>query len=262
MKVLLFMLALLLLSSVAVAQSIEVAPTPKPIQAMPQVVQALPPTALFSIEFDDGFQSAYTQALPMLDANHVKATWFIISGHIGDPSYITKDEVIYLMKDGQEIGDHTVTHPNLADLTASQQKAQIQKSTNYLQALLSAPLKAFAYPYGARNGDTSFLLSTAGYVSARTTDWGINVKDMTDPMQLKAYCFDSSINVSAIQGIIDNAGPNTWTILVFHRVGELGNIISVNPEIVKATIDYLIQKHATIITQSDGAAQFFRGISQ
>ena len=222
------------------------------ILTIPMWAQDAPKPAIFSLTFDDGFQSAYDKALPILDSTHLKATWFVITGVLGSPTYMTRDEVVALDKDGQELGCHTMTHPNLADLTMLQQQNELQGSENYLNGLLGHAPLAFAYPYGSRNSDTVELLQQNGYTTARTVDWGANLPGTTDPLELHSYSMDATSKLDDAKADIDNAPAGSWVIFVFHRVGETGNSVSVDPQFLRGIADYLVQKHAIVLTQTEG----------
>lgn len=218
-------------------------------QTAPQPAQ---PQPMFTLDFDDGFASAYQNALPVVTAAGYKSTWFIITGSLGQSGYMTRDQVVALDKAGQEIGAHTISHPNLATLSLDKQKIEIRGSQDYLTGLLGHTPSAFAYPYGARNGDTAPVLRSAGFTSARTTDWGVNLTGRTDPLQLQAYALDSTTSLDVVKNLIDTAPPGSWVIFVFHRVGEDDNSISVKTDTLKAIVDYLQSKKANVVTQSEG----------
>jgi peptidoglycan/xylan/chitin deacetylase (PgdA/CDA1 family) len=61
-----------------------------------------------SIEFDDGYSDQY-QALSMLSAHNMHATFFINSGSPGQQNYMTWSQLHDLTSAGNEIGGHTVS---------------------------------------------------------------------------------------------------------------------------------------------------------
>lgn len=220
--------------------------------ALPAVAQQKAKQPIFSLDFDDGYQSAFEHALPILDAAHMKATWFIITTKLGTPEYMTRDEVVALDKDGQEIGSHSESHPNLSDLAMKQQTDEIAGSRDYLNGLLGHAPLSFAYPYGARNDGTVAAIQQAGYTTARTIDWGSNGAGITNPFQLAAYCVDDTTKFDDVKELIDNAPSGSWVIIVFHRFDRVGNPISVDPQLLQDTVDYLAKKNASVVTETQG----------
>jgi peptidoglycan/xylan/chitin deacetylase (PgdA/CDA1 family) len=65
-----------------------------------------------------------------------------------------------------EVGAHTVSHPVLSALPASDQHAEICGSKARLEEILGRPVQSFAYPYGARSdytGETAGIVREAGF---------------------------------------------------------------------------------------------------
>jgi peptidoglycan/xylan/chitin deacetylase (PgdA/CDA1 family) len=119
-----------------------------------------------TLEFDDG---AADQALaqPILASHGMKATFFVNSGRIGLPNYLSEAQISSLEADGNEIAGHTVSHADLPTLDVEEQKRQV---CNDRVALLNKgfSVTSFAYPYGDYNSSTESVVSGCGYNSART----------------------------------------------------------------------------------------------
>jgi peptidoglycan/xylan/chitin deacetylase (PgdA/CDA1 family) len=117
-----------------------------------------------AITFDDGYQDNLTNALPLLEKYQIPATIFITTGLIGkkanykwDLEYREEDRAFFLDREEIkrrannpliEIGSHTETHPNLANLTQEEQKGEILKSKLKLEEITGHKIKSFAYPFG------------------------------------------------------------------------------------------------------------------
>jgi peptidoglycan/xylan/chitin deacetylase (PgdA/CDA1 family) len=102
--------------------------------------------ALVSLTFDDGFRCQFDKALPILNRHGIPATFFLIanrdathdrwSGHVNDWWKIDwRDDDIAMLKDvvkdGHEIGSHSVTHdpnkmPTQPDVEAQESKRLIE----------------------------------------------------------------------------------------------------------------------------------------
>ena len=82
-----------------------------------------------------------------------------------------------------EIGAHTVTHPELPQLTEREQWAEISASQATLGEIIATPVTAFAYPYGIFTPETASLVRQAGYACACTTV-GSAVSPGSDVFQL------------------------------------------------------------------------------
>jgi peptidoglycan/xylan/chitin deacetylase (PgdA/CDA1 family) len=176
---------------------------------------------LVSVTFDDGWTNQYTNALPLLQKYGVKGTFYIISGELNDqPDYMSPSQVKNLYNNGNEIGSHSVTHPDLTTVSQNQLINEMAGSQTTLQNLIGAPVTDFAYPYGAYNTNT-INMGQQYYQSQRTVSAGLNTKDSLDLTKLKIYEVDSNITQAQVKGWVDAAiAQKSWLILVYHEVAN------------------------------------------
>jgi len=62
------------------------------------------------LTFDDGHESNFTLALPILQEYRFKAEFFITTGWIGTQYFMTEEQIRGLYRAGMGIGSHGVTH--------------------------------------------------------------------------------------------------------------------------------------------------------
>jgi peptidoglycan/xylan/chitin deacetylase (PgdA/CDA1 family) len=119
----------------------------------------LPPRAVV-LTFDDGYRSVYDVAFPALARRGMTATVFLITGgngatpedkrlppFAGRPT-LSWTEVREMDQAGLEIGAHTLTHPDLTRLAATQISSEVLESKAQIEDRLGAPVSSFAYPFG------------------------------------------------------------------------------------------------------------------
>lgn len=146
------------------------------------------------ITFDDGYVDnlAASEALQERD---MRATWFIVSGSVGQrPAWaedgrpvgrlLTASELRRMHAAGMEIGSHTVNHPRLPDLDAAALHHEISHSKSSLEDLVGECVSSFAYPYGAWDERCADAVRRAGYRAACTTRTGWAQRD-GDPYRLR-----------------------------------------------------------------------------
>src|SRR5215813_8079264 len=138
-----------------------------------------PAEGVVSINFDDGYESAFEIGMPIVEQAGFKTTQFIVTKKVGTPGYVTKGQILAMQNSGHEIGDHTRTHPNLTTLSPAQQKNEIFGAQQDLIEMGVNPT-SFAFPYGAHDDSTQAILSAAKFAAARTTDKGVNDEN-SDP---------------------------------------------------------------------------------
>jgi len=173
---------------------------------------------LVSITDDDGFTNFYTNGVPVLQKYKLPATAYIISSYLDQPLYMTSAQVKSLYGDNVEVGSHSVDHPDLTTLTATQQDTELKNSQATLQKLLGMNVKDYAAPYGAFN--TQVTTDAAKYYQTyRTTLTGYNGKNNFNAMNLYVQNVTSSTTTADVQGWLQEAAAtNTWLILVYHEV--------------------------------------------
>jgi peptidoglycan/xylan/chitin deacetylase (PgdA/CDA1 family) len=151
-----------------------------------------------AITFDDGYDDAYTAALPVLQRYHMTATFYIITGFLDRPRYMTWDQVIALDRAGMEIASHTVSHPGLPSLGYGAKGYQLSASQLALETRLGHPVLDFCYPGGQLDVPTEQAVIRAGYLTATTTAFGY-ATPLDDPFRLPR------VRVSGAEGLVEFA---------------------------------------------------------
>ena len=120
------------------------------------------------ITLDDGYRDLYTTAFPILAAHHFKAVAYIVSSFVGQPRYVTKDQILEMDKGGIQIAAHTIDHANLARASFGATMWQLTESKRWLEQLVGHPVVDFAYPSGQASAHVVTALGQAGYDTAVT----------------------------------------------------------------------------------------------
>jgi peptidoglycan/xylan/chitin deacetylase (PgdA/CDA1 family) len=68
------------------------------------------------------------------------ATFFVITGRMTEPGFLTADQIRELDRAGMDIGDHTAHHVDLRLLTASELQSETAGSRQVLQSVLGHPV--------------------------------------------------------------------------------------------------------------------------
>lgn len=124
----------------------------------------LPPKPII-ITFDDGSETVYTTAFPIMQKYNFIGTIYVVHNYIGIPNYMNARQIRELYASGWEVGSHSLSHVNLTE-RVDRQRSEIVESRRKLQSLLGIPIQTFAYPFGAYNEDSVYYLRYAGYLAA------------------------------------------------------------------------------------------------
>lgn len=124
------------------------------------------------ITFDDGWESQYENALPVLKKYGFIATFFITTDDIGEKDFLSWEQVKKLTAMGMEIGSHTESHPMLTDSSEEELRRELSGSKSIIEENIGSEVRVLAYPYGLYDAHIISMAKDAGYLAARTTDAG------------------------------------------------------------------------------------------
>jgi peptidoglycan/xylan/chitin deacetylase (PgdA/CDA1 family) len=121
------------------------------------------PDRSFVITFDDGYESIYKEAFPVLQYYGLSATVFLTVGEkeVTNPAYrlpslngrsmLSWPEIQEMTRGGIIFGAHTLNHPDLTRIPRERMEAEIRDSKKIIENTLGTPVSSFAYPYGRYN---------------------------------------------------------------------------------------------------------------
>jgi peptidoglycan/xylan/chitin deacetylase (PgdA/CDA1 family) len=118
-----------------------------------------------SLTFDDGTAGQFAAGQAM-HRYGVAGTFFIITGAVGAPNYMSLPELHRLAGYGDEIGAHTVSHLDLVATTAAEARRQACVSRDILTRW-GFHVTSFAYPDGAATPQVEAIVQGCGYDTAR-----------------------------------------------------------------------------------------------
>jgi peptidoglycan/xylan/chitin deacetylase (PgdA/CDA1 family) len=211
---------------------------------------------MVTLNFDDGTRGHWDVARPMLVAAGKQATFYIVTGRVGNNDALSRDEIIQLRALGHEIGVHTRTHRDLSAMSPAEWINEIIGSlvdTIDIVSIADWPF-TFAYPFGVYNNDIATLVGWL-FAGGRTTDGGLN-NPAVDRTKLRRRGVERTTTVSQVIAWIQEAiATNQWLILVFHRIDNSGERFSTTPGDFQAILDYLRQNPTIpVVTTKQGIA--------
>lgn len=127
-----------------------------------------------ALTFDDGPWPDTPQFLSILEREHVVATFFQIGEHVGTYG---KDVDRRMLADGDMIGDHSWSHPDLAG-AGPFAASQISSTASAIRKLTGFTPCLFRAPYGAVS---SALISEARGMGFTTVQWDVDPRDWARP---------------------------------------------------------------------------------
>ncbi|MBC6419907.1 MAG: polysaccharide deacetylase family protein [Prochloron sp. SP5CPC1] len=132
------------------------------------------PAKSIALTLDDGPSNKYTeQVLDILKQHQIQATFFLVGYRVKENCPL----VNRIVREGHTLGNHTYHHPILTQLSAEEQKVEMETTQTAIKNCGIAPDKLPRWlrtPYGAQDETT---LQIAHQVGLNTALWTVDTND-------------------------------------------------------------------------------------
>jgi peptidoglycan-N-acetylmuramic acid deacetylase len=156
------------------------------------------------LTFDEGYENGYTpEILDSLKANNVKALFFITGTFIKTQPNLVKR----MLDEGHQVGDHTVSHLSLPDLSDSILEKELLGLEKAYTALTGRTFK-YMRPPGGEYSDK--VLEAANELGYKTVFWSFAYRDFDTDKQKGA---DNAYKV--VMGNLHNGA-----VLLLHAISK------------------------------------------
>lgn len=141
-----------------------------PFWAQPRIATKRP---AILVTFDDGRESNYTVAAPLLESMGARGVFFVVPGFVGrtgddarefyyskidirgrsqsateeDWRPMSPEQLLDLSRRGHAIGNHTFSHVSLDGLSDTDLQREVVESAHKISAWIAKPVDYFAWPY-------------------------------------------------------------------------------------------------------------------
>ena len=126
------------------------------------------------LTFDDGTEDHYHTVYPILKRLGLKGVFFVVTGRVGQPGYVTWPQLREMSDAGMDIESHSHTHPFLTEFNAEETLQELLISKKLIEDRLGKPADSFGVPGGFFNQATLAIADQVGYRYVCTSRWGIN----------------------------------------------------------------------------------------
>jgi peptidoglycan/xylan/chitin deacetylase (PgdA/CDA1 family) len=130
------------------------------------------PSKPVAITFDDGNMDNYTVAFPILREHGFAATFFVITGFVGDKLSMTWEDLRVMQAEGMDIQSHTFDHRDLRAVDPQKLQEELSGSRDAIASHLGKVPVVLCYPGGKYDTRAIEAAKAAGYLMAVTTHPG------------------------------------------------------------------------------------------
>jgi peptidoglycan/xylan/chitin deacetylase (PgdA/CDA1 family) len=167
--------------------------------------RAVWPDKAVVLTFDDGHESNFTLALPILLGLGFKAEFFITTGWIGTPFFMNEEQIQGLHRAGMGVGSHGVTHRFLPDLSEAEVIDELNDSKKVLEACIGVPVESMSYPGGRLNQLTQNLAQISGYQYICSSVPQLH-QQVTNQTRIDRFAVTSDVTLDAFMSLVQGQG--------------------------------------------------------
>jgi peptidoglycan/xylan/chitin deacetylase (PgdA/CDA1 family) len=199
--------------------------------------------AALSMTFDDGLPNQYTTLLNLLTQYDYKVTYFVDMGN-RKRFNIPWDDIRKAASLGHEIASHTVTHPRMNEISASEQEKELKDSKDTLERQIpTQKVLTMAYPFCHEGNDA---IVAKYYLAARICDKRFEPADPANFMGLSSFSWADDVPATSLNNNVESAiSKKAWTIYLIHGI-DAGGYTPVKSSMLKEHFDFLRTKESQI----------------
>lgn len=219
---------------------------------------------LISVTFDDGYETNYSVALPLLHKHGIRTTQYVLSGTADDPTYLSWEQIGQFQKSGHELACHTETHADLTTLSETQLHKELGGCKRELTKRFG-PVDNFASPYGASNPTTIKAIGNY-YGSQRNTlgdpkiginEQDVNTKQYFNRMNIIGVTVRSDTKLEDLRKLVAyTKQTNGWLVLTYHQANDPTSVYSLNEKQFNEQFAYLSGTDVRIVTVRDALKSY------
>lgn len=177
---------------------------------------------IVALTFDDGPSEFTSGYLHVLEHMHVHATFFVIGNQVNQYPQLVRRA----LRDGDMVGSHTFTHPDMTQIPWREDVRQLQKTSMAIHQATGFTPCFWRAPYGSINAKLEALARSMGMISIQ---WDTDPQDFTVPPV-------SSIVNRVIKGnpYDPDKGAHRGSIVLMHDGGGWrGHTLAALPQIIR-----------------------------
>jgi peptidoglycan/xylan/chitin deacetylase (PgdA/CDA1 family) len=157
------------------------------------------------ITFDDGCETDWIAAAPVLREFGFHATFYLTAGFLGTPGYLSAEQVRALDAQGFEIGCHSMTHAYLPDVPETGLKHEIVDAKTKIEQILGHAIEHLSCPGGRYNQRALAMARRAGFKTVANSEFHAN-DSSTSTFELGRVAMLRDLSIAQFSAICHDRG--------------------------------------------------------
>lgn len=192
-------------------------------------------TSAISYTYDDGCPNQFSTAAPLMDKYGFKGTFYLVTQWLSDWSTFAE-----CAQNGHEIASHTLTHPNLCEISVDSATAELSQSQQLIIDNTGTECFSIAYPYCAKPDET---LVSQYYGAARICDCYIEGATPRNYLAISSFGIGSESTRNNAESVISlfeqTAEKGGWCVLLIHEIDDGPGYSPFSSAALDTTLQYL-----------------------
>jgi peptidoglycan/xylan/chitin deacetylase (PgdA/CDA1 family) len=208
---------------------------------------------IVSFTFDDVPDTAFTNGARILGSYGILGTFYIAAGTCGRRDVhwrvIAPEQVRALHESGHEIGCHTYSHPDVAELTEQELADECRRNEDKVRELVGdIELTNFCYPYGSTSLPRKLQLQKR-FDSCRGIYEGINAGTIDLGLLKVIELYDRTLSPEKLWRVLaQTQKQNGWLIFYVHDVDDDPSLMGCSPKLLHTVIDTLKEQNTACLS--------------
>lgn len=158
------------------------------------------------LTFDDGGRSASSTIGPMLEERSWRGHFFVTTGRIGTPGFVSASDVVDLHSAGHVIGSHSHTHPVLTRLSDTEIAAEWRRSKTILEDAVGSPVTTLSIPTGYYSPRVGRVAVELGYRYVFTSQPSIRPRPLGEGTAYGRFAVTAATPAAQIEALCRLSG--------------------------------------------------------
>lgn len=160
-------------------------------------------TTPWLLTFDDGGVSAATAVADMLEARGWRGHFFVTTGRVGSPTFLSREQVRELRERGHVVGSHSETHPpRMSHCAPEELSGEWRRSVAFLSETLGEEVLTASVPGGFYSRAVAEAAARAGVRRLFTSEPTERVAEVEGCLVLGRYGVQRWTTPAAVAGIV------------------------------------------------------------